>query len=304
MRGRTLPSATRFDYAQLDLDLADEARACAARIHALGVEAIVAIGRELLQIKGKLGHGKFGPWLATEFDMAQATAERYMAVAKWLGDKICTMQNLSPETLYMLSRSAPAALRNEIIARLGNGEQLSETEIQRQIAEARASRKRGTDPPKQQPPSEPSAHEPADLLKSIKQEWRKLPIQQQREFLDWARTTLEDEPRKESQPQSRLEAHHDVTEDEPTKRPEPHSPFDADDDVAEGDTAKQPKPHSPFEAQDDVTEGEPAKQPQPRSPLEAHHDVTVPIRTPVECKSRKGVCGYSLCAEVGRCLDV
>jgi hypothetical protein len=235
MTDRKVPSAIPFDYAQLDPGFADESRACAARIRKLGIQqndAIVAIGRELLHIKTKLGHGKFGPWLATEFDMSQATAERYMAVARRLGDKIGTVQNLSPATLYRLStRSTPAAVRDEIVHRLEIGEPLSEADIRRQIAEAREPRQPGSEPAQQEAPFERSGRQPKTLLKLIKQEWRKLTTEQQQEFPDWARASLERSPAKQPQPLPSLEAHDDVREGETAKQPEPHSPPKAHDDV-------------------------------------------------------------------------
>jgi hypothetical protein len=138
-------------------------------------------------------------------------------------------------------RSAPATLRNDIIHQPEIGEQLSETEVERQITEVVALQPVGAEPVEQGTSPGPSTHQTDDVLTPIKQEWRKLTIRQQQEFLGWARLCLE------------------------------------------GKSAKQPQPHSPLEVRDDVT---------------------VPTQTPVQCKSRKGVCGYSLCREVGRCLDV
>ena len=150
--------------------------------------------------------------------MSQGTAERYMAVAGRLGDKICTVQNLSPATLYRLSaRSTPAALRTDIIHRLEIGEQLSETEVQRQIAEAGALQPISAEPVEQETPFRPSAHRTDDVLGSIKQEWSKLTTSQQQEFLGWARLCLEHKTAEQPQPHSPQEAHDDVAV--PTQTP-------------------------------------------------------------------------------------
>jgi hypothetical protein len=130
-----------------------------------------------------------------------------MAVAMRLGDKICMMQNLSTTTLYRLSaRSTPAALRNDIIHRLEIGERLSESEVQRQLAKARALQHVPAKQVKQGTPPEPSAHQIDDALTLIKQDWQKLTIEQQQEFLDWARVYLEDKSIKQPEPHS---PHHD-----------------------------------------------------------------------------------------------
>src|SRR5215471_4647736 len=70
-----------YDYSGLKPELeAAEARTTVKRIHELGAqqkEAIVAIGRELVGIKRKLGHGHFGDWIKAKFGMSADTAERY-----------------------------------------------------------------------------------------------------------------------------------------------------------------------------------------------------------------------------------
>src|SRR5580700_3443116 len=82
------PPQAPFDYASLDAALANEARAAAERIHDLGSQqttAILGIGRELIAIKEKLGHGNFGRWIAAEFGMSADTAGRYMQIARTFG---------------------------------------------------------------------------------------------------------------------------------------------------------------------------------------------------------------------------
>jgi Protein of unknown function (DUF3102) len=100
-----------FDYGEVTPDVAREAREAAKRITAAGrrqVEAVFAIGRELINVKDKLGHGSFGRWLATEFEMSVATANRYMQVAARVSDKFLTVRNLRITTLYALAEAEPA----------------------------------------------------------------------------------------------------------------------------------------------------------------------------------------------------
>jgi hypothetical protein len=108
---------------------------------------------------------------------------------------------------------APAAPRNDTshgseIAEIG--EQLSETEVQDQITEVAALQPVDAELVKPVTPS-PRADETDDLLTPIKQEWHKLTTEQQQEFLDWARASLECSPAKQPQPLPSVEAHDDVT---------------------------------------------------------------------------------------------
>ena len=117
MSGRKFAVVSLFDYAQLDPDLADEARARAARIREFGVqqsEAIIATGRELASVKGSLGHCHFGGWIKAEFSMSADTAERYVRVAAALDGKIRTMRVEADDALRAdrQSHSRAGARRN------------------------------------------------------------------------------------------------------------------------------------------------------------------------------------------------
>ena len=135
----------QFDYAGLGPDTVDEARAAADRIRKLGHqqnEAIFAIGRELIAIMAKLSHGQWVSWLRAEFGMSVSTAERYIRVAEKLPEKIVTVTNLRPTTLYALSaKSTPGPVREEIVARVESGKALSDKEIRRLVAQGEAARK-------------------------------------------------------------------------------------------------------------------------------------------------------------------
>lgn len=72
-------------------------------------EDIIAIGQDLIEVKERLGHGKFLPWLRSEFEMDQKTAWRFMEVARRFGDKIGNLPNLRPSALYELL-SAPETI--------------------------------------------------------------------------------------------------------------------------------------------------------------------------------------------------
>jgi len=78
-----------YNYGDLDPGIVTDAKAAATLIRSLIAEIAEAtvplqirIGRELLAIKGRLGHGHFGPWLAAEFGWSDRQARRYMRAAQ------------------------------------------------------------------------------------------------------------------------------------------------------------------------------------------------------------------------------
>jgi hypothetical protein len=78
-----------YDYGDLDPRLVTDAKAAAARINSLmdeiaeeTVRREIQIGRELIKIKVRLGHGHFGAWLAAEFGWSDRQARRFMRVAR------------------------------------------------------------------------------------------------------------------------------------------------------------------------------------------------------------------------------
>ncbi|MBU1106976.1 MAG: DUF3102 domain-containing protein, partial [Candidatus Riflebacteria bacterium] len=82
------PQQQAFNYFALSNDVAIEARAAAERIKIRlrrTAEDIVEIGRELIDIKNKLTHGQFLPWVEAEFDMDKMSASRFMQVADKFG---------------------------------------------------------------------------------------------------------------------------------------------------------------------------------------------------------------------------
>jgi hypothetical protein len=136
----TIPSCAEFDYGQYEPEVADELRQVADRIRSRcqdQIAAIVHIGKELNEVKKKVGHGNWGSWLKTEFAMSVATADRYVRAAVF-ADKFVTVTNLQPSTLYVLSaKSTPAALQQEVLDKLGANKPISEKDLRLQIASAR-----------------------------------------------------------------------------------------------------------------------------------------------------------------------
>lgn len=66
-------------------------------------EDILEIGRDLIAVKKRLGHGKFLAWIDAEFGMTKMTAARFMQVAERFGksDTVSGLE-ISQSALYLL----------------------------------------------------------------------------------------------------------------------------------------------------------------------------------------------------------
>lgn len=134
--------ATRFDYDGLDIDLETRAavRECTADLHALvrrAAQDSVTIGRKLNEVKARLPHGAFGPWLDAEFGWSEDTAQRWRRVATKFGDKP-QFADFAPSVLYLLSAPAvPEAARDEAGARAAAGERITVAKAREIVEENR-----------------------------------------------------------------------------------------------------------------------------------------------------------------------
>src|SRR4051812_44250225 len=83
-RPPTSPAATErtgFAYGDLDRETREfvERKTAAIRMQAKRhVEAALAIGRDLVEVKERLGHGRFLGWLGSEFGWSERTAQNMM----------------------------------------------------------------------------------------------------------------------------------------------------------------------------------------------------------------------------------
>lgn len=77
-----------------------------------GVLMLVENGRDLMIVKEKMGHGRFGDWLKPEFGWSERTAQNYMNAAKAfdeLATRGCAPESvalLPPTTLYDFDRQS------------------------------------------------------------------------------------------------------------------------------------------------------------------------------------------------------
>ena len=131
---------TLFDYASLPINDAMELKASAERIKIRlkrGAEDIIENGRDLLDSKNKLGHGKFEGWIKSEFGLGLSSAKRFIQVFEKFGDKSPNLGDLKPCEIYLLAQnSTPDEVREVVIERIENGEDVTIKEIQRLKKEA------------------------------------------------------------------------------------------------------------------------------------------------------------------------
>jgi hypothetical protein len=134
-------AAQGFNYSDFPTDVADAARAAADRIrdrHKRQMAAIIETGRDLLEIKELLGHGRFLVWLHAEFAWTDRTAENYMRAATEFGDKIEIISNLPPAEVYLLAApSTPPNVRADVMERLEAGERVEPVEVRGLVRDAK-----------------------------------------------------------------------------------------------------------------------------------------------------------------------
>lgn len=130
-----------FDYASIDPDIAVMALKIVNDIHARHKNYQIDTGRDLLAVKAKMPHGKFGVWLDAEFGMTSRTAENYMNASQFLEGKSETVSYLRPAILYALaSPSADINIVNEVIAEVDAGKTVLTAEIRERLAGATKAR--------------------------------------------------------------------------------------------------------------------------------------------------------------------
>lgn len=132
--------AYRWDgYAGMDEGTAAFVRAKTDQVHdgedGAG-RGIVKMGQALIEVKQKLGHGKWGSWVTAEFAWGQRQAENFMNVALAFSE-LPAGSRLSPSALGMLaSPGVPAEVREQVVGR-SMTEQVSIIETREMIAAAK-----------------------------------------------------------------------------------------------------------------------------------------------------------------------
>lgn len=135
----TTPPTFGFDYSGVSAAVAREAEATAERIRNRHRAGIIDTGGDLLAIKDKLDHGKFGNWLSYHFGMSERTAQNYMNAAIAFSSVPKVIDVLPPSTIYKLAaKGAPEKIRQSVIDEITNGAVLDHKEIETRIATAKS----------------------------------------------------------------------------------------------------------------------------------------------------------------------
>jgi hypothetical protein len=133
-----------FDYSMLPGDLWLEVRAAAERVKMRlkrTAEDIVEIGRELTDVKERLPHGQFLPWIQSEFEMSLPTATRFMQASEKFGGKFVNLTNFKPSILYMLAApSTPDEVIEKATEKSEAGDKVTVEDVKRWKAEAEQAR--------------------------------------------------------------------------------------------------------------------------------------------------------------------
>ncbi len=138
-------NSRNFNYSDLEPETIQFIDRQTAEIKALlkkTAQSIVEIGQKLTEVKQKIGHGKFGSWLNSEFNWSVSAANKFMQVSKEFKFINFTNLEIAPSALYKLAApSAPAAARKEAIMRAEKGEYVTYTTAKKLIQKYKPSTK-------------------------------------------------------------------------------------------------------------------------------------------------------------------
>lgn len=140
----TIVQTNIFDYAALDSETRIVVQQRTSEIKALMKRAasdIIEIGQKLIEVKARLGHGNFRPWLKIEFDWSQDTAHNFMNVASKFGN-FPNLDGMAPSALYLLAApSTPEEARAEAVALAEQGEPITYSRARELIEDAQEARR-------------------------------------------------------------------------------------------------------------------------------------------------------------------
>jgi hypothetical protein len=144
--------APAFDYDQLsgdDWKFVQDARDEIRRLGKQTVESICEIGRLLTEVKQRLPHGQWLPWLKAEFAWSERTAQRFMdshALIKSanLAD-LPRLLELPPSAVADLAaRSTPEAARQEVLQQVAAGSTPTTSEVKNTVHRHKVERARAS----------------------------------------------------------------------------------------------------------------------------------------------------------------
>lgn len=132
-----------FDYNTLDLDTRFFVQTKTAEIRILvkqTAQGIIEIGQRLIEVKERLPHGEFLPWIRDEFGWSEKTAVDWMNVTKTFKSVPGTDLNMfQAKALYLLSApSTPEPAREEALTLAESGERITHQKAQELVARHKA----------------------------------------------------------------------------------------------------------------------------------------------------------------------
>jgi hypothetical protein len=128
-----------FDYREIDADNRAFIKFRADLIHQTArktANGIVQIGKWLSEVKERLPHGQWLPWLKGEFGWSQRTAYRFVEVYDKVKLAKLANLNLDVSALYLIAApSTPEPVVKEVIERLNRGEPMTNAKAQEVLEE-------------------------------------------------------------------------------------------------------------------------------------------------------------------------
>lgn len=137
--GLSVAESLNFNYDELDNEtrclVGQRTKEIRSLIHR-SAQDIFDIGKNLIEVKEKLGHGRFLIWLNAEFNWSQSAARKFMQVARQFKMVNFTDLNIATSALYLLaSNSVSFAVRQEVLERATQGEIIDYSEAKLIIAQ-------------------------------------------------------------------------------------------------------------------------------------------------------------------------
>ena len=105
---KTSNELSEYNYTMLEPEIKIVVQQRTSEIKSLihrSAQDIFDIGQKLIEVKEKLGHGRFLIWLNTEFNWSKSAAQRFMQVARQFKRGNFTDLNIASSALYLLASS-------------------------------------------------------------------------------------------------------------------------------------------------------------------------------------------------------
>ena len=129
-------AVAEFSYDLLDRDTANFVHVRASEIHVLGKRAatdIITIGQYLTEVKERIGHGNWLPWLEAEFGWTIKTAQNFMRVYGAFKNENFSHLEVDISSLYLLAApSMDDEVRERVMERAEEGEPVTRETVKRE----------------------------------------------------------------------------------------------------------------------------------------------------------------------------